>query len=106
MEGQDYLLEQENRRIRLLRITTDFLIQMLMKRSVVPEDADKMIRGVRQFALKLFPGKAQAFDLIYLPRFRRAMLEAGYTEIPEVLKWLDAARDRAKRRSDSKHPSD
>jgi hypothetical protein len=96
MEHQDQLLQQENRRIRLLRITTDFLIQMLMKRSVMPEDADRMIRGLREFALKLFPGRAQAFDLIYLPRFRRAMLEAGYTEISEVLKWLDAAHDRAK----------
>ncbi|MEJ2715890.1 MAG: hypothetical protein P8182_01935 [Deltaproteobacteria bacterium] len=52
-----------------------------------------MIRGLRGFALKLFPGKERAFDLIYLPRFRRAMLEAGYPEIPEVLKWLDVTHE-------------
>ena len=97
MEHQDHLLQQENRKIRLLRIATDFLVHILMMRSVVPEEADRMIRGLREFALKLFPGKERAFDLIYLPRFRRAMLEAGYTEIPEVLKWLDMDREQARR---------
>lgn len=97
MENQDHLLQQENRKIRLLRMATDFLVQILMMGSVVPEEADRMIRGLREFALKLFPGKGLAFDLIYLPRFRRAMLEAGYPEIPEVLKRLDRAHEPARR---------
>lgn len=34
-----------------------------------------MVADVRGLALCLFPGKELAFDLIYLPRFRRLLTE-------------------------------
>lgn len=79
-EPSDALVREEDRRIRRLRMLSDFLIHVLTSRSVTLAEADSMIRGVKKMALKLFPGKEQAFDLIYLPRFRRVMREAGYYE--------------------------
>ena len=80
MKNQDDLILEENRRIRQLRIVTDLLIQTLMTRPMGMSDADSMIHGVRNLASKLFPGKEHVFDLIYLPRFRRALREAGLVE--------------------------
>lgn len=71
------LIREENRRIRLLRVLSDLLVQTIMTRPVSLSDADRMIQGLRSFAIRLFPGKENVFDLIYLPRFRRALREAG-----------------------------
>ncbi len=80
MKNRDDLILEENRRIRQLRIVTDLLIQTLMTRPMSLSEADSMIHGVRNLASKLFPGKESVFDLIYLPRFRRALREAGLVE--------------------------
>jgi hypothetical protein len=74
--SQDPLLD-ENRRIRLLRICTDMLVQIILTRPVSLSEAQEMIEGIKEFALDLFPDKNAEFDLIYLPRFRRALREAG-----------------------------
>ena len=78
-------IKEENRNIRLLRISSDLVIQMFMTRPVSRREADAMIRGVKKLALRLFPGKESVFDLIYLPRFKRALEEAGMRDLPEVL---------------------
>ncbi len=80
MKNENELIMEENRRIRQLRIVTDLLIQTVMNRSITLSDAEVMIHGVRNMASKLFPGKEHVFDLIYLPRFRRALREAGLLE--------------------------
>ena len=80
MKNRNDLILEENRRIRQLRIVTDLLIQTIMTRQMSLSDADLMIHGVRNLASKLFPGKEHVFDLIYLPRFRRALREAGLVE--------------------------
>ena len=88
----DKLLKEENRRIRLLRISTDLVVQQLMTRPITMNEADRMILGVRDLASKLFPGKEDVFDLVYLPRFRRALIEAGAQRLPRSLnrgKWVD-----------------
>jgi hypothetical protein len=33
------------------------------------------VEGVRRFALNLFPGKEETFDIIYVRRFRRLLNE-------------------------------
>ncbi len=71
------LVREENRKIRLLRISTDLLVHTLMTTPVTMSEAEKMIQGLRMFALELFPDKGEVFDLIYVPRFRRALREAG-----------------------------
>jgi hypothetical protein len=84
MEIPDELIREENRRIRMLRMLSDLLIQVLGSHRLTLSEADMMIRGLRKVALNLFPGKEQAFDLIYMPRFRRAIREAGYHDAPEL----------------------
>jgi hypothetical protein len=39
------------------------------------EEAEKVVSNIRSQALQLFPGKETAFDLIYRPRFQRAITE-------------------------------
>jgi hypothetical protein len=37
------------------------------------EEAARMVAATRRVALEMFPGKEQAFDLIYKPKFQRLM---------------------------------
>jgi len=92
MTGHDDELLEEHRKVRLLRISTDLLIQIFMQSSPPAAEADNMIRGLRRFALKLFPGKGAVFDLIYLPRFRRALEEAGVRDLPNIPEPPEAER--------------
>ena len=102
MDASINLEQEENRRIRLLRMSADLLVRLFMTTPVTVSDAEKMIRGLRLFALKLFPDKGEVFDLIYVPRFRRALREAGLvrssslTVVPRHLAWQepeDLSRD-------------
>jgi hypothetical protein len=77
MDTTTNLVHEENRRIRLLGFSADLLVHTLMTAPVSLAEAERMIQGVRTLALELFPGKGEAFDLIYAPRFRRALREAG-----------------------------
>jgi len=86
MEDRNDLIREENRRIRLLRIASDLLIHVLMTRPISLSEADKMIQGTRNLALKLFPDKGHVFDLIHMPRFRRALREAGVYDTPRSLR--------------------
>lgn len=88
------LVREENRRIRLIRIASDLLVHVLMTRPVSQAEAEKMISGLRKLVLKLFPGKEPVFDLIYMPRFRRAFREAGGYNHQHTLKILDGGRAR------------
>jgi hypothetical protein len=76
MNAQE-LKREEDRRIRLLRISSDLLVQVFMTQPMSVSEAQEMILRVRNFAIKLFPGKERVFDLVYVPRFRRALREAG-----------------------------
>jgi len=87
-------LSEERRRMRMLRIAVDLTIQLFMTTPVTADQADRTIRGLRAFSLKLFPGKGDVFDLIYLPRFRRALLEAGLKDTPEIVaEWEERLRE-------------
>lgn len=86
-------IREENRRIRLLRITSDLLVQLLMSGRVSISEASSMIAGVRDLAMSLFPGKEPVFDLIYMPRFRRALLESGAYVRGPALEILDGGKE-------------
>lgn len=85
-------IREESRKIRLLRTATDLLIQAILSGHVSMDEAATLIKGVRQFAMKLFPGKEKTFDLIYMPKFRRAMREAGLGDYTGRLKVLDGGQ--------------
>jgi len=71
-------IEEENRRIRTLRLLVDFALAALayLAQTNLPlEEAQAVVEGVKKQALRLFPEKEETFDLIYLPRFRRLLRE-------------------------------
>ena len=68
-------MEEENRRIRSLRLLVDFSLAYLAQTNLPLEEAQAVVEGVKKQALRLFPDKEETFDLIYLPRFRRLLRE-------------------------------
>lgn len=67
---------EEERRVRTLRTTVDLLLQTIaVQSSLTRDDADAMLGEARGLAVRLFPDKGGAFDLIYAPRFERAIRE-------------------------------
>jgi len=77
-------LDEEDRRVRQLRLVVTLALNAIGQTDLSLEDARDMVVAVRQTALRLFPDKAFAFDLIYLPRFRR-LLATRYGMNPAAL---------------------
>ncbi len=68
-------LREENRRLRYLRFLVDLALMEIRAGRFTKPQAEKIVDNIRSQALKLFPGKELAFELIYRPRFRRAITE-------------------------------
>lgn len=66
-------IQEENRRIRTLRLLVDFSLAYLAQTKLPLEEAQAVVNAVKKQALRLFPEKEETFDLIYLPRFRRLL---------------------------------
>ena len=66
-------IEEEERRIRTLRLLVDFSLAYLAQTRLPLEEAQAVVAGVKKQALHLFPEKEETFDLIYLPRFQRLL---------------------------------
>jgi hypothetical protein len=73
----DLEIEQENKNIRRLRFMVDLTCILLNQTRLSREESWEMVEGVKQYALRLFPGKEEAFEIIYRPRLRR-IIEARY----------------------------
>ena len=74
-EVEEKEIREENRKIRFLRFLVDFSILSIQQEEISLEEAMKIVEDVKQTALGLFPGKEEAFELIYRPRFRRVIEE-------------------------------
>ena len=68
-------IKEENKRIRQLRRLVDFSLALIAQSPMSLEEAQQVVAGVRQHAVRLFPGKEDTFDLLYTPRFRRLIAE-------------------------------
>jgi hypothetical protein len=68
-------VREENRRLRYLRLLVDLALMEIRAGRLSKSQAEKIVENIRSQALKLFPGKELAFELIYRPRFRRAITE-------------------------------
>ena len=68
-------LEEEDRRVRQLRTVVHLALSVIAQTEMDLAAAEEMVSAVRGAAMRLFPGKEFAFDLIYLPRFRRLLAE-------------------------------
>jgi len=66
-------IDGESRQIRRLRILVRLTIETNAGGGLTPEEAAGMIAATRRVALQMFPGKENAFDLIYKPQFQRVM---------------------------------
>ncbi len=66
-------LEDEDRKIRQLQIVVSLALSSIADAALEPGEAWDLVLAVRGTALRLFPGKELAFDVIYLPRFLRVM---------------------------------
>jgi len=68
-------LEDEDRRVRQLRIAVSLALNVIAQTNVSLAQAREIESATRAMALRMFPGKELAFDLIYLPRFRRLLAD-------------------------------
>lgn len=68
-------IREENRNLRYLRFIVDLALMEIRAGRFTLAQAEQVVENIRSQALKLFPGKEQAFDLIYRPRFQRAIAE-------------------------------
>ena len=68
-------IREENRNLRYLRFLVDLALWEIRAGRFTRPQARKVVENIRSQALQLFPGKEEAFDLIYRPRFQRAITE-------------------------------
>jgi shikimate 5-dehydrogenase len=72
--SQEEILE-ENRKVRRLQIVVNLMLNLVAQSDIPVEEASALVAQTRQFALKLFPDKELAYDIIYQPKFKRLMAE-------------------------------
>lgn len=68
-------LKEEDTRLRQLQVVVGLTMSVISQTRLSLEEASRMVAATRELALRLFPGKELAFDLIYQPRFRRLLAE-------------------------------
>lgn len=68
-------VEEENKKIKSLRFMVDLTISLIYQTAMTREETLEHFVKVREFALRLFPGKELAFEIIYAPRFKRVINE-------------------------------
>jgi hypothetical protein len=68
-------IRSENRNLRYLRFIVDLALSEIRAGRYTRDQAEKVVENIRSQTLHLFPGKELAFDLIYRPRFQRAITE-------------------------------
>jgi hypothetical protein len=76
-------LQQENLKIRRLRVIVDLTSSLLRQTEMPLAEAVRLVQAVRSQALQLFPGKETTYDLLYAPRFARILREKYRVEYPE-----------------------
>jgi hypothetical protein len=68
-------IQAEARKVRRLQVVVDLVANVIRQSEMPLDEASELVAATRRFALNLFPDKAQTYDLIYQPRFRRLLIE-------------------------------
>ena len=68
-------IREENRKIRRMRLLVDFTCSLLAQADLSYLEMLNLVEATRRTILEMFPGKEQAFELIYRPRFNRIIEE-------------------------------
>ncbi|HTZ17778.1 MAG TPA: hypothetical protein VMB78_04990 [Dissulfurispiraceae bacterium] len=74
MDRKDELLREEQQ-IRQLRIIVDYAESMLLRSELTHRECINIVESTKKTVLRMFPGKEDVFNLIYVPRFRRVISE-------------------------------
>ncbi len=68
-------IAEENRKVRRLQVVVDLVTNVLYQSDLPVEEAATLVAQTRQYALRLFPDKAETYDMIYESRFKRILAE-------------------------------
>lgn len=68
-------IQEESRKVRRLQLVVDLVTNVLWQSDIPLEEASELVAQTRQFALSLFPGQDQTYQLLYQSRFRRLLAE-------------------------------
>jgi len=66
-------IEEENRKLRYLKLLVYLSLNLIDQGGLTLEEAINIVESVKQQACRLFPGKEEAFEIIYRPRFNRLL---------------------------------
>lgn len=69
------MIREENLRLGRLRKVVDMTLCLIRQESVGYDEAIELMEFARRESLKLVPDKETVFDLLIMPRFRRALSE-------------------------------
>jgi hypothetical protein len=69
-------LREESRKLRRLQLMMDVVMSVIgQDNTLTIDEAAQLIADSRDAALAMFPGKEEAYDLLYRPRLQRLMRE-------------------------------
>ncbi|MFQ5604510.1 MAG: hypothetical protein ACE5HS_14670 [bacterium] len=68
-------IAEERKKMRRLRVIVDLTAAVLYQGNLTTAEATELVEATRKSVLRLFPDKAETFDLIYKPRFERIIQE-------------------------------
>jgi len=68
-------VEDENRKIRYLKMLVDLGLALLRQERLSRLEAERIVESIRRSALRMFPGKETTWEIVYAPRFNRAIEE-------------------------------
>lgn len=68
-------LAEEQSKMRILKAIVDLTAAILRQANLTTPEAIELIKATKKGVLHLFPGKEEAYDLIYRPRFERIIQE-------------------------------
>ena len=68
-------VREETRRLRRLQLTVRLVMNIISQSNLPFEEASEMVAATRRVALNLFPGKEQAYDLLYQPRLQQLLVQ-------------------------------
>jgi hypothetical protein len=75
-------LEEEDRRIRRVRLLVDLASNLIMQGGLQRGEAEALVDLVGRGVLELFPGSERTFDVVYRTRFQRLMSEFVASDHP------------------------
>lgn len=69
-------LREESRKLRRLQLMMDVVMSVIgQDKSLTIDEAAQLIADSRDAALAMFPGKEEAYNMLYRPRLQRLMRE-------------------------------